>query len=174
MIIDTAPLWRSTFARKTKGMKATPLDYEVASHIAPYLRIATREGYIPVDKRLVLCIGVDDEPWAQTPEKIRADYDYVGNDGEGLWHIYQPKANKIVEFFELTQEILDELNIPPATRKYIVGLWGETVDGTSNLQRVHLGDFVVRRPDDHTDQRVVQRSIWFRTYTEVEPPPETV
>lgn len=174
MIIDTTNLWRSTLARKTKGMKASPLSYEIAAHVAPYLRIATREGYIPVNRDLVLCVGEDDEPWSQTAEKIRKDYDHVGNDGQGLWHIFKPKATKIVEFFELTQGLLDELNIPPCSPMYITGMWGETIDGVANLQKVTMGDFIARQPDDHSDQWVVQQNIWLRTYTEVEPPPETV
>jgi len=165
-IIDTAPLWTGRLGKKTKGLKALSLSVAVFESAAKYLTIKTLEGYIPIDRSCLLCVGEADEPWQQLPHKIEKDYDMVGT--EGAWDLYMPKPTKIVEFIEVTEELLrDTLNIPPAAPTFIVGLWGETIDGIANLQRVRQGDFIARQLDQHEDQWVVQRSIWLRTYEEV-------
>lgn len=166
-IIDTAPHWTGRIAQKTKGLKAMPLRVCLFSMALPYFAIATREGYIKPDPDCLLCVGEDDEPWQQLPEKLNRDYDVVGVDG--AWVLYHPKPTKRVEFIEVTPSLLEQLGRSQLDTLYIVGQWGETIDGVANLQRLRLGDFIARQLHDPSDQWVVQRGIWLRTYAEVSP-----
>jgi hypothetical protein len=169
-IIDTTPFWSGRLAKKTKGLKAISPTFGILESLRPYLAINTREGYIPIDPACWICVGADNEPWQQLPSKIEKDYDRVGT--EGAWGLYQPKPTKVVEFIEVTPELVTPFSA--ASSFYIVGRWGQTIAGVEKLQRLHVGDFIARQVDDHGDQWVVQRAIWLRTYEEVpdKQPPE--
>jgi hypothetical protein len=162
IIIDTTPYWSGRLARKTKGMKAISPGVCIFETVLPYLTLNTREGHGPIDPACLICVGVDNEPWQQLPTKIEKDYDRVG--AEGAWTLYAPKPTKIVEFIQVTEDLLGGATTEPA---YIVGKWGETIDGAHNLQRLRLGDCIARQIDDHADQWVVNRAIWDRTYEEI-------
>jgi hypothetical protein len=164
MIIDTTPFWTGRLGKKTKGMKVISPNVGVFESLQPYLTINTREGYIPIDPACLICVGTDNEPWQQLPAKIEKDYDKVGT--KGAWDLYMPKPTKIVEFIEVTHDVLDACNVPASAPSFIVGLWGQTIDGVDNLQRFRLGDYIARQRDNHADQWVVAKSIWDRTYEE--------
>lgn len=165
MIIDTTPFWTGRLGKKTKGMKVISPTVGIFESLRSYLTLNTREGYIPIDPACLICVGDANEPWQQLPSKIEKDYDKVGT--EGAWDLYVPKPTKIVEFIHVTEDLMDDANIPASAPAFIVGKWGQTIDGVDNLQRFRLGDYIARQLDDHADQWVVAKSIWDRTYEEV-------
>ena len=112
------------------------------------------------------CIGEANDAWQQAASKLLKDYDLQGIDADG-WMIWHPKPTKIVEFIEVTEELFASIGASKTDEVYIVGLWGQVIDGVKDLQRVRVGDFIARQRDQHDDQWVVAKSIWARTYTEI-------
>lgn len=164
-VIDTTPFWTGQQAKKTKGLKAKPFASIFADQsVMGKFLLDTLEAKEVLTPDACFCIGEAGDAWQQAGAKLIKDYDLTSITADG-WLVFHPKPTKIVEFFEVTEEVLDAANVPATAPSFIVGLWGQTIDGIANLQRCRLGDFVARQLDVHEDQWVVQRAIWQRTYT---------
>ena len=157
MILDTTSYWAGALAKKTKGLKAKHLSALFAdkSVMSKFL-LDTLEAKEVITPDACFCIGEANDAWQQSAVKLIKDYDLVSIDADG-WMLWHPKPTKIVEFIEVTPEMGEG---------YIVGKWGQTIDGVANLQKFKAGDFIARQPGDHSDQWVIQRSIWQRTYSD--------
>lgn len=167
-IFTTTPHWTNRLGKKTKGLKAKPLvNLIVDRSVMSKFLLDTLEAKEVLTPDACFCIGEANDAWQQAASKLLKDYDLQGIDAEG-WMLWHPKPTKIVEFIEFTEELL--ACVPGANASdpvYIVGKWGQTIDGVANLQRVRVGDFIARQRDEHDDQWVVAKSIWNRTYTEI-------
>ncbi len=157
-ILDTAPHWTGRLGKKTKGLKAKHLaNIIVDKSVMSKFLLDTLEAKEVLTPDACFCIGEANDAWQQAASKLLKDYDMTGIDSDG-WMLWHPKPTKIVEFFEITPEMGEG---------YIVGLWGQTIDGVANLQKFVPGDAIARQRDVHEDQWVVKRAIWQRTYSEI-------
>lgn len=151
-VVDTST---ATFgrAKKTRPIQAKPLSSVLvdASVISKFL-IGTLEGKEPVTIANLLCVGEVGEPWQQSPKALLKKYDITNITAEG-WLVCTPKPENEVEFY-----FADKAG-------YIVGLWGETIDGVANLQAVAVGDAIARQTYDYNDQWVVRRNLFDATYS---------
>ena len=143
--------WRR--GKKTKGLRAKPMVNLIVDRgvMAKFL-VDTLEAKEPVSPNAMFCIGEAGDAWQQTPKALLKKYDILDVDNDG-WMVCQPKPDNEVEFYESTQD------------GYITGHWGETVDGVPNQQWCNTGDFVLRNPQDTTDQWVAQRKLFLNTYS---------
>jgi hypothetical protein len=158
-ILSTASAtWHN--AKKTKGLRAKHMSALLGdiSVMSKFL-VDTLEAREPVSGTSMFCIGEAGDAWQQTAKKLLAKYDIIDIDAQG-WLECRPKPENMVEFFEVTAEML-------AGEKsgYVVGMWGEVVDGVKNLQAFTVGDMVARNPTDTADQWVVRRRIWDNSYS---------
>lgn len=124
------------------------------------LLVQTLEGVGTVTADMMYCLGNLGDVWLQDPVKVLKKYDLTKIDSNGWLH-FAPKPENEVEFFEVTVDMLD------TNDGYLIGLWGDTVDGIKNCQKVTVGDFVARQVYDHKDQWVVKRKIWLNSYTKI-------
>ena len=145
--------WR--VAKKTKPLRAKPMVTLVIDKtvMAKFL-IDTLEAREPVSPNAMFCIGETNDAWQQTPDKLLSKYDVTDVDGDG-WMVCTPKPDNSAEFIEA------------GTAGFIIGLWGETIDGHENLQAFSPGDCIARNRQDHDDVWVVRRKIWMNSYTEI-------
>ena len=154
-IFDTATIETWRVARKTKPLRAKPMvSLLVDKAVMSKFLIDTLEAREPVDSNTIFCIGETNDAWQQTADKLLAKYTVEDIDADG-WMVCVPKPDNSVEFFEATSEGM------------IVGLWGESIGDTHNLQRFDAGDFIARNREDTADQWVVRRKIWLNSYTEI-------
>ena len=164
-IIDTASFWNGRIAKKTKGLRMKPLvNLIVDKSVMSKFLLDTLEAKETLTPDACFCIGEAGDAWQQAASTVIKGYDLEKVDADGWLH-FQPKPTKIVEFFEVTADVTPI----PTEGICIVGKWGQTIDGVDNLQKARLGDFIARQRDDHTDQWVVAKSIWLRSYTEIWP-----
>lgn len=167
-ILDTQKIHAWQTARKVKTLRAKPMSamFAEATMTGKFL-IDTLEGAEPVSLSSMFCVGEAGDAWQQTPEKLLAKYDIVGIDASG-WMTCAPKPENSVEFLEVTQALLGmDASDPDRKGGFIVGQWGQTIDGRKNLQAFSVGDFIARNPADRSDQWVVRRKIWLNTYQEM-------
>lgn len=167
LILDTsAASWR--IAKKTRPLRAKPMvTLLVDRSIMAKFLVDTLEAKEPVSPDAMFCIGESNDAWQQTAKKLLDKYTVTAIDEDG-WMVCQPKPENSVEFFEVTKEhfaVAKDHGQAPGV--YIVGQWGQTIDGIANLQSVTPGDFVARNREDLSDQWVVRRKIWLNSYTEL-------
>jgi len=161
-ILDTQKIDAWQTARKVKPLRAKPMSAVFAeATMAGKFLIDTLEGAEPVSMSSMFCVGEAGDAWQQTPEKLLAKYDISGIDASG-WMVCVPKPENSVECLEITEKVL--LAMEGKREGYIVGQWGQTVDGVNNLQAFSIGDFIARNHADRSDQWVVRRKIWLNTY----------
>ena len=182
-ILDTSNLiWRR--GKKTKGMRAKALiNLIVDPQVFDKFLIDTLEGHEPANQDSIFCIGETGDAWQQSTKALFKKYDIKMIDSDG-WMFCEPKAENEVEFIELDKAFLHLLMQPQDVIKlhrdddtlineeleperFIVGLWGATVDGVENLQSFVRGDFLCRQPHEHADQWIVRRKLFKNTYTEL-------
>lgn len=161
--------WR--IAKKTKPLRAKPmLSVLVDRSILAKFLVDTLEAREPVKASAVICIGEHNDAWQQAPEKLLAKYDVTAIDDDGFM-VCKPKPENSVEFFEVTKELLVSLGQwePYCENGYgfIVGQWGETIEGQQNLQKFVVGDAIARNREDPSDQWRVAAKIWRSTYSEI-------
>lgn len=145
--------WRR--GKKTKGLKAKAMiNLMVDRTVMSKFLVDTLEAKEPVSPNAMFCIGEAGDAWQQTPKALLKKYDILDVDNDG-WMICQPKPDNEVEFIEAENE------------GYITGHWGETIGELVNQQKCKKGDFVLRNPQDTTDQWVVDRKLFLNTYTEL-------
>src|ERR1035437_1954926 len=136
-------------ATKTKGIKAKALiNLIVDRSVANKFLVDTLEGREPIDSANIFCIGEAGDAWQQTSKALLKKYDVRAIDADG-WMICEPKPSNEVEFIELSGEFLSNHFRRLHGDGYIVGLWGETIDGIEGLQRFEQGDFPCRDPSNH-------------------------
>lgn len=160
MILSTEnAVWRR--GKKTQGIKAKALiNLMVDRSVVNKFLIDTLEGREPIDSANIFCIGGAGDAWQQTSKALLKKYDVKAIDEDG-WMICEPKPENEVQFFEITADMVGDA-------QFIQGLWGETVEGVGkNLQRFKVGDFVCRQPHEHSDQWIVDRTLFLNTYTEL-------
>lgn len=152
-ILNTANF---TWARatKTKAILAMQmLKVFPSPEIAAMFLLKTLEANEPVDMNAVLCVGASGEPWQQSYTSLLKKYEAPNDIAQEFgWTAYTPLPSNEVEVF-----IAD-------TAGYIIGRYGETIDGFENLQRVRLGDAIVRQTYDRGDQWVVRQDLFAATY----------
>ena len=140
-------------AKKNKGLRAKAMiNLMVDRTVMSKFLVDTLEAKEPVSPNAMFCIGEAGDAWQQTPKALLKKYDILDVDNDG-WMVCQPKPDNEVQFYESE---VDQL---------VQGQWGETIDGVANLQRCKAGDFVLRNPEDTTDQWVVQRKLFLNTYS---------
>ncbi len=142
--------WRR--AKKTKGLRAKPMiNLMVDRSVVNKFLLDTLEGKEPLGENAMFCIGEAGDAWQQAPKALLKKYDIVDVDNDG-WMVCTPKPDNEVQFYESD------------ANQYITGHWGETVDGLTCQQWCKVGDFVLRNPEDPSDQWVVQRKLFLNTY----------
>lgn len=161
MILNTTDAMFSAKAKKTQGLRAKHMSTLITDPLAlNALLVQTLEGIGAVTADTMYCLGNLGDVWLQDSAKVLKKYDLVKIDAQGWLH-FMPKPENEVEFFEVTADMLG------ADGGYLIGLWGDTVDGVANCQKVAVGDFVARQVYDHNDQWVVKRKIWLNSYTKL-------
>jgi hypothetical protein len=161
-ILDTATLFEGKVAKKTKGLRAKPIvNLLVDRTVLNKFLVDTLEAREPVSADAIMCIGESNDAWQQTGSALLKKYTVESIDPEG-WMVCMPRPDQSVEFFEVTPDMVAEDGTC-----YVVGKWGQTIDGVERLQRAAVGDMVVRSRIESTDQWVVNRKIWRNTYTEL-------
>lgn len=161
-ILDTVLLFQGKVAKKTKGLRAKPIvNLLVDKSVLNKFLVDTLEAREPVSADAIMCIGESNDAWQQTGSALLKKYTVESIDPEG-WMVCMPRPDQSVEFFEVTREMVDEDGIC-----YVVGKWGQTINGVERLQRAAEGDMVVRNRSDAVDQWVVNRKIWRNTYNEL-------
>lgn len=155
-ILETTDL-QYRVAKKTKGLRAKPMVTLIVDRgvMAKFL-VDTLEAREPVSADAMFCIGESNDAWQQTAKKLLSTYTVDAIDADG-WMVCNPRPGASVDFYETKDD-------HPG---YVVGLWGETVDGVENLQRFKPGDFICRSREDRTDVWVVARKIFINSYTEL-------
>jgi len=160
-LVDTSTIRDWRIGRKTKGLRAKPMvSLLVDRSVMSKFLVDTLEAKEPVAANTMFCIGEGNDAWQQSPAKLLKKYDVVNVDEDG-WMVCTPKAENSVEFYEVP---LIPLSTEPT---YVVGNWGETIDGIENLQAFEAGDCIVRNRGDSSDVWIVRRRIWLNTYTEI-------
>lgn len=160
MILDTSTLF-SGKAKKTQGLRAKHISATVSDpSILNSLLVRTLEGVGAIGPNVMYCVGILGDVWLQNATNLLKKYDLIKIDEQGWLH-FMPKPENEVEFFEVTADMLG------ADGGYLIGLWGDTIDGVQNCQKVLVGDFVARQVFDHNDQWVVKRKIWLNSYTKL-------
>lgn len=157
-ILDTKDHFKGKVAKKTKGLRAKPIvNLLVDRTVLNKFLVDTLEAREPVSADAIMCIGECNDAWQQTGTALLKKYTVESIDPEG-WMVCMPRPENSVEFFEVTEDI---------GCCYIVGRWGQTIDGIEMLQRAVPGDFIVRNRQDISDQWVVNKKIWRNTYSEL-------
>lgn len=150
-------------AKKTKPILAVQLRHLFPSaEIAALFGIKSLEAFEPISLTNLLCQGEIGEPWQQSENALLKKYNIVGF--EGQWMVCEPKPENEVEYFIFREANIRKMSVPDGTW-VIQGLWGETIDGVPNLQRVSDGDAVCRQIYDNADQWVVNKDLWKATYS---------
>lgn len=143
--------WRR--AKKTKGLRAKPMvNLMVDRTVMSKFLIDTLEAREPVSPNAMFCIGEAGDAWQQTPKALLKKYDVRDVDNDG-WMVCEPKPDNEVEFYQSD------------IARQITGQWGETINGKPNQQRAKAGDYVLRNPNDVTDQWVVDQKLFRNTYS---------
>lgn len=158
------------YTKETKnvGMRAVPIkvllnisDFDDPKELARIadlvnsMRLQTREGPAVIDPHAVLCQGPAGEYWQQAPSTVEANY--IPGEKDGAWTKYDPRPGRIVDVYRVTEEDAQRY-------QYVQGLWGTTVEGVPNLQKIQAGDYVGRDPANHDDRWVIAGSIHRNTY----------
>jgi hypothetical protein len=161
-ILDTASLSKGKVAKKTKGVRAKPMvNLLVDRTVLNKFLVDTLEAREPVSADAIMCIGECNDAWQQTGSALLKKYTVESIDPEG-WMVCMPRPDQSVEFFEVTRDMVGEDGTC-----YVIGKWGQTIDGVERLQRAVEGDIIVRNRMDLDDQWVVNRKIWRNTYSEL-------
>ncbi len=157
--------WR--VCRKTRPIRAKPMITIIVDRsVTTQFLLNTLEAREPVTPDAVMCIGDAGDAWQQSSKSLLKNYNVVSIDGDG-WMMCEPKPEATREFMELTHSLLSSELTLHEGEGFILGKWGEVVDGVENLQRFRIGDFLLRQREDHTDTWIVRRKLWLNTYTEI-------
>lgn len=163
-VLATDQFWTGALASKTRGLNAKHVTAILIDNLAlNKLLIDTLEGVGPVDPAKMFCIGELGDVWLQGAAQLVKKYTLQAIAADG-WMAFSPKPENEVEFFEVTESVMEAMGfrIPPV---YVIGNWGREIDGVANCQEVSIGDFIARQTYDHADQWVVRRKIWLNSYT---------
>jgi hypothetical protein len=169
VLLDTGAItgWRK--ARKTKGVRAKPLQSILTDPLVlPKLFLETLEGRQGLKAGSVCCVGSRGEAWQQTPKKLLQQYEVVDLTEDG-WLVCEPRPDAGRDAYEVPTEVCG-----PDGLFSIVAPWGEQalVDGRPvYLQHGRAGDVVCRNPTDRQDVWVVQARVFAATQEFLEPPP---
>lgn len=152
-------------ATKTKGLDGKPAA-DIFGRLLASVRLETIEGNQPVKHDSIICIGISGEPWQQKPGNIAKKYIAVATSNDG-WTRYEPVVGNAVDYFEVTAELAafaTGYHDNKTKAGFIVGTYGDTIDGVDNMQAFNVGDIIARDPSNHIDQWVVARKIWENSY----------
>lgn len=153
--------------RKTKGLRAKPMvNLIVDRTVMSKFLVDTLEAKEPAHTDAMFCIGENNDAWQQSAKKMLMTYTVDAIDPDG-WMVCNPKPSNVVEFCQITNDVLDMVNWGHHGWGYIQGVWGEMVEGQPNMQHFALGDFIVRRRGDTSDVWVVANKIFTNSYDEI-------
>lgn len=154
---DTFTNWR--IGKKVRPLRAKPLiNLVVDRSVSSKFLVDTLEGKEPLGDGAVICIGEAGDAWQQMPAKLLAKYTVTSIDSEG-WMVCEPRPDNAVEVVCVEKEDIE------AEQFFVIGQWGETLeDGTKNVQRGTVGDYICRNRTDPTDVWVVRRKIFNNSY----------
>lgn len=160
-ILDTTGLFKGKIAKKVKEVRAKPMvNLIVDRSVLSKFLVDTLEAKEPVSADAIMCIGEGNDAWQQTATSLLSKYTVESIDADG-WMVCKPRPEHSVEFFEVTDGMVT------GDFCFIVGQWGQTIEGVERLQKARVGDMVARNRVDTSDQWVVDRKIWRNTYTEM-------
>lgn len=120
--------------------------------------VDTLEGKEPLGDGVVICVGEAGDAWQQMPKKLLQKYVVKEIDKDG-WMVCEPLPDNAVDCVEVTEVMLGF-----DTDFTIIGHFGQTIDGESNIQTGTEGDFICRNQTDKTDVWVVKRKFFLNTY----------
>lgn len=151
-LINTSELKNWGLASKTKPITAKHLSsLLVDSSIVSKFLVSTIEGNEPLGDNVMICIGVANDAWQQTPDKLLKKYNIVEINKDG-WMICHPKPENVVDYVQIFENF------------HIIGLWGATIGDIKCVQTGVAGDYICRNTTDHADVWIVKRSIFENTY----------
>ena len=171
-LIDTTQLtWG--LASKTKSLKAKHLSsLLVDPRVISRFLVETLEGKEQLNPNSMICIGDASDAWQQSPTKLLAKYDLKDIDSDG-WYLFAPKPGNNSNCHEVTDaDVINCLQIPKLREKpgqpdfAIIGQYGEKTD-YGLMQYGHLGDFILRDPNNPKDCWIVMRKIFLNTYEQL-------
>jgi hypothetical protein len=146
-------------ARKTKSIKAKPLiSLLVDRSVTNKFLIDALEGKEPLKDGVVICLGQEMDIWQQMPKKLLQKYDVVGIDNDG-WMDCEPRPDNAVNCTQILFGDFEDGNF------FIIGGYGETIDGIENVQKGEVGDFVCQAQDNPLDMWIVKKRIFENTYS---------
>jgi hypothetical protein len=161
-IVNTEGLFNLTVT-KTKGIYVIPVKDVVNCLFESYFRLNTLEGIGPVEMDKCLCIAHTGEAWLQTTGSLQKNYTFAETLENGT-SLYIPKPENEREAFFLTEDEVQRQGLDSRAPLYIVGAWGEEINGVKNLQRIEVGDPILRNKDEHSDQWRVTLKLFNGTY----------
>lgn len=164
IILDTSDeVWR--LAQKEQSITAKPMRDVISDPkcVGGFL-LNTLEGAARIDIDAMYCYTERGDVWQQSSSSLLKKYtvESITHDG---WLICHPKPNVPVQFFELVPE---RHSTPYDSEEITIrGRYGALIDGIPNLQHCQIGDFVLRNPNETTDQWVVRKHLFLNTYKEI-------
>jgi hypothetical protein len=160
VIFRTDQIKSWSVASKTKPIKAKPLiTLLVDRTVVNKFLLDTLEGREPLGDGSVICVGEAGDIWQQASRKLLAKYVVRGIDKDG-WMDCEPLPDNAVEVVEVTPSMCDSDG-----KIAIIGQWGATIDGATNVQTGKVGDYICRNRTDTTDQWIVARRFFLNTYS---------
>lgn len=161
-------------ATKTKPIRAKALiNLLVDRTVTNKFLVDTLEGREPLGDGVVICIGQSMDAWQQTPKKLLAKYEVKGLDKDS-WMECEPRPDNAVNVVQVDAAFL--LNMFPedtglqdamshtSISFHIIGKWGETIGGETNVQKGQEGDYICQDRNDPSDVWIVKRKIFENTY----------
>lgn len=159
MRIDIRNINKWNVAKKTRPIKAKPLiNLLIDRSVTNKFLLDTLEGNEVLGDGSVVCVGEAGDAWQQMPKKLLAKYDVTAIDNDG-WLVCVPKPDNSVNVVEVTKDMTSidgEFTI--------IGLWGATINGVTNVQSGEVGDFICQSKTDPVDIWIVKRKLFLNTY----------
>lgn len=158
--INTSIITRWQIATKTQPIQVKSLSSVLPEDsILHKFTLDTLEGKETLVEGSVICLGSAGDVWQQSPVKLLKKYTVTAIHANG-WLTCTPIPDNSVDVFE----ILPSMTNNDATDTFIIGQYGETINGVKNVQRCVEGDFICRSQTDHSDVWIVKRKIFLNTY----------
>jgi hypothetical protein len=171
MATHLIPTVGATWTRATKvdGLKAKHMGALLTDNtVVSKFLIDTIEGEEPIEPTNMFCIGVTNDAWQQPPRKLLRKYDVIDVTPDG-WLVCVPKPDNRIDYFTLTLEHVSKFVDARMGDTFVIqGIYGKTMPGLGeNMQELVIGDAICRQVNEFTDQWVVEKSLFARSYKDV-------
>lgn len=171
MATHLIPTASAVWSRATKvdGLKAKHMGALLTDNtVVSKFLIDTIEGEEPIEPTNMFCIGSTGDAWQQAPRKLLAKYDVIDVTHDG-WLVCVPKPDNRVDYFTLTLEHVSKFVDARMGDTFVIqGIYGKTMPGLGeNLQELVIGDAICRQVNEVSDQWVVEKSLFARSYKDV-------